>query len=115
MYNAIVWCDTRTEEICRSFEKTHGDFSSTTGLPISTYFSLFKILWMFENVSGLKEKIKAGEAFFGTIDSWVTYNLTGKYVTDASNASRTYLCDIKTSKWSDNLLKIACLKKSNLP
>lgn len=65
-----------------------------TGLPVSSYFSLFKAMWLIDNVPAIKQKLESGKVKFGTIDSWLTYNLTGKHVTDASNASRTYLCNL---------------------
>ena len=70
---------------------------------------------MLENVEGLKEKVQSGKARFGTIDSWVTYKLTGQYVTDASNASRTHLCDIHKVQWDSELMSIASLRERNLP
>lgn len=70
---------------------------------------------MLENNSEIKSKYQNGKLKFGTIDSWLAYNLTGKHVTDASNASRTYLCDINKSTWDPNLLKIAKLNANSLP
>ena len=115
LHNALVWCDTRTEEVCKNFSLKHGHFSEKTGLPVSTYFSLFKILWMLDNVDGLREKVERGKVRFGTIDSWVAYKLTGRYVTDASNASRTHLCDINTGKWDSELMSMASLSERSLP
>lgn len=117
LYNAIVWMDARTSSICRRLEKelsggrTH--FVETCGLPISTYFSALKILWLMENVEGAKESMESGDALFGTIDSWLIWNLTGGagsedrtsiavqgvHVTDCSNASRTMLMNLKTLDW----------------
>lgn len=76
---------------------------------------MFKIIWLLDNVEGLREKVKAGKARFGTIDSWVAYKLTGEYVTDCSNASRTYLCDITTGNWDPELLTAATLREHHLP
>ncbi len=70
------------------------------GLPVSTYFSLFKILWLIENVPEVKLKYDSGKIRFGNIDTWVIFNLTKKFVTDASNASRTYLYNLK-GYWDD--------------
>ena len=70
---------------------------------------------MIENVPEVKSKYESGKLRFGTIDSWLAYKLTGKFVTDASNASRTYLCDIKKSSWDSTLLKIAKLNENSLP
>lgn len=85
-----------------------------TGLPVSPYFSLFKILWLIENVPEIKQGVASGNIKFGTIDTWLAYNLTGKYVTDASNASRTHLCNLN-GHWDDSLLKLFKLKKDLLP
>ncbi|KAJ8755517.1 hypothetical protein K2173_019315 [Erythroxylum novogranatense] len=108
LYNAIVWMDGRTSGICRKLEKelpggrTH--FVETCGLPISTYFSAMKILWLMENVDAVKVAIEKGDALFGTIDTWLIWNLTGGvngglHVTDVSNASRTMLMNLKTLDW----------------
>nr|WDA53424.1 glycerol kinase [Erycina pusilla] len=117
LYNAIVWMDARTSPICRRLEKNllggKNHFIDTCGLPISTYFSATKILWLIENVYGVKEAIQTNDAMFGTIDSWVIWNLTGGvgfynrdgeyvrglHVTDCSNASRTMLMNLKTLDW----------------
>lgn len=115
LYNAIVWCDSRTLEICEQFSKIHGDFKGTTGLPVSTYFSLFKILWLVDNVPEIQKKFEEGKIKFGTIDSWLAYKLTGKHVTDASNASRTYLCNIKKAQWDEELLNISRIREDSLP
>jgi glycerol kinase len=81
LYNAIVWMDVRTSSICRRLEselsggRTH--FVETCGLPVSTYFSALKLLWLMENVDAVKNAVKAGDALFGTIDTWLIWNLTG--------------------------------------
>lgn len=113
-YNAIVWCDTRTKKICEQFKVKHGEFKHKTGLPVSTYFTLFKILWLIENVPQVAKAIQEDDIMFGTIDSWVVYNLTGQFVTDASNASRTYLCNLQ-GEWDDQLIQLAGIKRSQLP
>lgn len=95
LYNAIVWCDNRTTGIAERWSEKHGDMKSRVGLVASSYFSLFKILWLIENVPEVKEKLEQKKVRFGTIDTWVVYNLTGRYVTDASNASRTFLYNLK--------------------
>jgi len=76
-YNAIVWCDTRCKEECEWFKSKYGELKNKTGLPVSTYFSLFKILWLINHVPSVKEAIERDDIFFGTIDTWVIYNLTG--------------------------------------
>ncbi|XP_074379348.1 glycerol kinase-like [Apium graveolens] len=113
LHNAIVWMDVRTSSICRRLEKeleggrTH--FVETCGLPISTYFSALKVLWLFENVEKVKKAVETEDALFGTIDSWLIWNLTGGvdgglHVTDVSNASRTMLMNLKNLDWDDKAL-----------
>lgn len=110
-----MWCDTRCKDICDEFEAAHGNrFKAITGLPVSSYFSLFKILWLKKNVAEVKRAIEEDRIKFGTIDSWLVYNLTGKYVTDASNASRTFLSNLQ-GQWDSELLNIAGLKQHMLP
>ena len=92
--NAIVWCDSRCREICDDFKTKFGESKALTGLPVSTYFSLFKILWIRKHMPEVARAIDSGQAMVGTMDSWVVYNLTGEFVTDASNASRTYLASL---------------------
>jgi glycerol kinase len=78
LHNAIVWCDNRCQDICESFKGRHGEkFKQRTGLPVSTYFTLFKILWLIEHVPAIREGVEEGSIRFGTIDTWVIYNLTG--------------------------------------
>ncbi|CAA2987094.1 glycerol kinase [Olea europaea subsp. europaea] len=80
LYNAIVWMDVCTSSICRKLEELPGGrthFVETCGLPISTYFSAVKLLWLLENVDAVKEAVKKGDALFGTIDTWLIWNLTG--------------------------------------
>ncbi|XP_028067325.1 LOW QUALITY PROTEIN: glycerol kinase-like [Camellia sinensis] len=114
LYNAIVWMDVRTSSICRKLEKelsggrTH--FVDTCGLPISTYFSALKLLWLLGNVDAVKQAVAKKDALFGTIDSWLIWNLTGGvnnglHVTDVSNASRTMLMDLKTLDWDKSTLE----------
>ncbi|KAJ9559475.1 hypothetical protein OSB04_004635 [Centaurea solstitialis] len=124
LYNAIVWMDVRTSPICRRLEKelsggkTH--FVESCGLPISTYFSALKLLWLLENVDAVKEAVKKGDALFGTIDSWLIWNLTGGvdngvHVTDVSNASRTMLMSLKTLDWDESTLEALKIPKGILP
>ncbi|KAK3411072.1 glycerol kinase [Eucalyptus grandis] len=124
LYNAIVWMDARTSSICRKLEKelpggrTH--FVETCGLPISTYFSAVKLLWLMENVDAVKEAIKEGDALFGTIDTWLIWNLTGGtagglHVTDASNASRTMLMNLKSLEWDKPTLETLGIRPEILP
>ncbi|CAI0474426.1 unnamed protein product [Linum tenue] len=123
LYNAIVWMDVRTSAICRlekefSGGRTH--FVDTCGLPISTYFSALKILWLLENVDAVKQAVKTGDALFGTIDTWLIWNLTGGingglHVTDVSNASRTMLMNIKTLDWDKATLEALKISPGILP
>jgi glycerol kinase len=111
VYNAIVWQDTRTQPIVDRLAADGGveRFKHTVGLPLATYFSGTKIVWILENVEGAREKAEAGELMFGTTDTWVLWNLTGGvdggvHVTDPTNASRTMLMDLETWDWDDELL-----------
>ena len=115
-YNAIVWQDTRTDKICKSLKNNEKLFQQKTGLPIATYFSGPKIKWLLDNVKGIREAAENGEAIFGNMDSWITWNLTGgKHITDVTNASRTMLMDLKTLDWDDKLLEILDIPKKMLP
>ena len=91
-HNAIVWQDTRTQNICDELiaDKDLTDLFIKTGLPVATYFSLSKILWLIRNVPNIKKSLE-DDVCFGTIDSWLIYNLTGNFYTDVTNASRTLL------------------------
>ncbi|XP_072978774.1 glycerol kinase isoform X1 [Typha angustifolia] len=133
LHNAIVWMDVRTSAICRRLEKelsggrTH--FVETCGLPISTYFSALKLLWLMENVDDVKEAIQSGDALFGTIETWMIWNLTGGcggtnreenlvrglHVTDCSNASRTMLMNLKTLDWDQPTLDTLGIPSEILP
>jgi glycerol kinase len=119
VYNAIVWQCRRTADYCKSLEKKGYAklIKSKTGLLIDPYFSASKIKWILDNVEGVRERAEKGEICFGTIDSWLIYNLTGKKVhaTDYSNASRTMLFNINTLDWDDELLEIFDIPKAILP
>jgi glycerol kinase len=121
-YNAIVWQDTRTLRKVQELESKGLSeiVRQKTGLPISTYFSALKIQWILENVPGVAEASHRGEAVFGTIDSWLIWNLTGGakgglHVTDVTNASRTLLMDLQTLQWDEDLLRIFGIPQSMLP
>ncbi|SCH66554.1 glycerol kinase GlpK [Romboutsia sp. 1001713B170207_170306_H8] len=119
IYNAIVWQCRRTSEICDELEaKGYKDMiKEKTGLILDAYFSGTKIKWILDNVEGAREKADNGELLFGTVDTWLTWNLTrGKvHVTDYTNASRTMLYNIKELKWDDEILEILNIPKSMLP
>ena len=119
IYNAIVWQCRRTAEFCDSL-KERGlteAIRQKTGLIIDSYFSASKIKWILDNVDGAREKAEAGELLFGTVDTWLIYNLTGGKVhaTDYSNASRTMLFNINTLDWDDELLEIFNIPRAMLP
>ena len=119
IYNAIVWQCRRTAEYCDSLiEKGYKKMiSEKTGLLIDPYFSASKIKWILDNVEGARESAERGELAFGTVDSWLIYNLTGGKVhaTDYSNASRTMLFNIKTLTWDEELCKLFDIPMSMLP
>ncbi|GGF00349.1 glycerol kinase GlpK [Mycetocola zhadangensis] len=122
VYNAIVWQDTRTQSIVDRFAADGGveRFKPKVGLPLATYFSGTKIVWILENVEGAREKADAGDLLFGTTDSWVLWNLTGGtdggvHVTDVTNASRTLFMDLETLQWDDEILSVFNVPKSMLP
>jgi len=119
VYNAIVWQCRRTADYCKSLEKKGYAklIKSKTGLLIDPYFSASKIKWILDNIDGVRDRAEKGEICFGTIDSWLIYNLTGKKVhaTDYSNASRTMLFNINTLDWDDELLEIFDIPKAILP
>lgn len=122
VYNAIVWQDTRTQSIVDRFAADGGveRFKPKVGLPLATYFSGTKIVWILENVDGAREKAEAGDLLFGTTDSWVLWNLTGGtdggvHVTDVTNASRTLFMDLETLQWDDEILSVFNVPKSMLP
>jgi glycerol kinase len=121
-HNAIVWQDTRTDRLCRQLTREHGQelFREKTGLPISTYFSGPKIRWLLDHIPGLSERAEAGEVLFGTIDSWLIWNLTGgadggRHVTDVTNASRTLLMNLHTLDWDHELLDAIGVPEAMLP
>ncbi|MEW6200979.1 MAG: glycerol kinase GlpK [bacterium] len=119
VFNAIVWQCRRTAPICdklkaQGLEKT---FRSKTGLVIDAYFSGTKVKWILDNVPGARQKAQRGELLFGTIDSWLVWNLTGGAVhaVEISNASRTLLFNIQSLKWDDEILRILNIPKAVLP
>ncbi|NPV38081.1 MAG: glycerol kinase GlpK [Brevinematales bacterium] len=117
LYNALVWQDTRTAELCEKLSGKEGiyRFQKKTGLPIATYFSGPKIAWLLEHIPDLREKANKGEVAFGTIDSWLIYRLTGRHMTDVTNASRTLLFDITRLSWDRELCEEMGIPMSLLP
>jgi glycerol kinase len=117
VHNAINWEDTRTDQLCRELSANGGQdrFRERTGLPVATYFSGPKVRWLLDRVPGLRERAEEGEVLFGTMDSWLIWNLCGRHVTDVTNASRTMLMDLKTRKWDDELLSTLGVPRAMLP
>ena len=116
-YNALVWQDTRTQDICDEIinnNKLKSEFKKT-GLPIATYFSLSKIIWLMKNVSDIKKALENNDVIFGTVDSWLIYKLNGTLQTDVTNASRTLLFDLETLTWNENILNEYNIPKDSLP
>ena len=118
-YNAIVWQDKRTSGICDQMKKDGLELyiRENTGLVIDSYFSATKIKWIIENVEGVKTKINENKVLFGTIDTWLIYNMTSfkNHVTDYTNASRTMIYNIKNLEWDDKLCDYLKIPKSILP
>lgn len=119
VYNAIVWQDRRTAKFCDElYSRGLAEYvKKTTGLVIDAYFSGTKIAWILDHVEGAREKAEKGELLFGTVDSWLLYNMTGGKVhaTDYSNASRTLLYNINTLEWDERMLKEMNIPKAMLP
>jgi glycerol kinase len=120
--NAIVWQDTRTAALCHDFAEVDGldRFRDRTGLPIATYFSAPKIRWLLDHVEGARDRAMRGELLFGTVDTWLLWNLTGGpdggvHATDASNASRTMLMDLGTLEWDEHILQALRIPREMLP
>ncbi|MFV1971225.1 MAG: glycerol kinase GlpK [Acidimicrobiia bacterium] len=115
--NAIVWQDTRTAEIAKSLASTYGAdaFRAKTGLPPATYFSGPKVRWLLDQYPDLRQRADDGELAFGTVDSWLAWHLTGRHVTDVTNASRTMLMDLESLSWDDELLDAVGIPRAMLP
>ena len=119
---AIVWQDTRTDSICNHLAREYGQhrFKKQTGLPLATYFSGPKIKWMLDQVPGLREDADKGLALFGTMDTWLMWNLSGgpdggRHVTDVTNASRTLLMNLATLDWDPEILAALDIPRRMLP
>jgi glycerol kinase len=117
VHNAINWEDTRTDRLCRQLAAEYGQetFRERTGLPVTTYFSGPKIRWLLDHIAGLRERAESGEVLFGTMDSWLLWNLCGRHVTDVTNASRTLLMNLHTLEWDDDLLSMIGVPRAMLP
>ena len=119
-YNAIVWQDTRTDRVVTTLEPVRQLLCARTGLPPSTYFSALKLQWILDHVEGVRAAAERGDALFGTVDSWIVWNLTGgssggRHVTDTTNASRTQLMDLRTLDWDEELLTLFRIPRRMLP
>lgn len=119
VHNAIVWQSRQTAEICEEIKAAgHEDyFRKTTGLVVDAYFSGTKVKWILDNVEGAREKAERGDLLFGTMDTWLIWNMTKErvHVTEYSNASRTLMYNIKELKWDEKLLEVLTIPKSMLP
>lgn len=122
VHNAIVWQDTRTGDVCTELAGDVGvdRYRERTGLPLSTYFAGPKVRWLLDNVDGLRNRAEAGELCFGTMDSWIAWNMTGgvdggQHVTDVTNASRTMLMDLRTLSWDEEICTEMGIPMSMLP
>ena len=117
LYNALVWQDTRTQDICNEIIKNNDleqEFKKT-GLPIATYFSLSKIIWLMKNVPDVKKSLKNNDVIFGTVDAWLIYKLNESLQTDVTNASRTLLFDLETLNWNEKILNEYNIPIDSLP
>ena len=122
LHHALVWQDTRTADLVAEYARDGGQdrFRARTGLPLATYFSGLKLKWLLDNVPGARAKAGSGDLLFGTIDSWLLWNLTGGsaggvHVTDVTNASRTQLVSLDTLDWDDDLLAAFDVPRALLP
>ena len=119
VYNAIVWQCRRTTDICEQLKREglEQHIRDTTGLVLDAYFSATKLKWILDNLEGARERAEKGELLFGTIDTWLTWNLTSgrAHVTDVSNASRTMLFDINRLEWDETILKALDIPRCMLP
>lgn len=122
IHNAIVWQDTRTQSLIDRMSAGGGAdrFADVTGLPLNAYFSASKLAWILEHIEGAAARAEAGELMFGTIDTWLVWNLSGGvrggvHVTDVTNASRTLLMDLRTLDWSDEMLTAFGIPRAVLP
>ncbi len=122
LYNAIVWQDTRTDQLVNQFAREGGQdrFRNKVGLPLATYFSGPKVRWILDNVAGVREAAERGDAVFGNMDTFLVWHLTGGvkggvHVTDVTNASRTMLMNLETLDWDDEIVAIMGIPRSMLP
>jgi len=122
LHNALVWQDTRVDSIVEEFAQDggHDRLRDKTGLPLASYFSGLKLRWLLDNVPGARDKVEAGDAMFGNIDTWLVWNLTGGvnggcHITDVTNASRTQLMNLRSLEWDEEILRLFDIPKACLP
>ena len=122
LHNALVWQDTRVDGLIADFARDGGKdrLRAKTGLPLASYFSGLKLHWLLQNVPGAREKAESGDALFGTVDSWLLWNLTGGgdgglHLTDVTNASRTQLMDLTSLEWDTEILRLFDIPRGCLP
>jgi len=122
LHHALVWMDTRTGDLVREFTKDGGQdrLRARTGLPLATYFSGLKLRWLLDHVSGAQKGAEAGEVLFGTMDTWIAWNLTGginggRHITDVTNASRTQLMNLESLDWDRDILNLFDIPRACLP
>jgi glycerol kinase len=117
VHNALNWQDMRTDHLVRELGGEQGPdrFRDRCGLPLATYFSGPKIRWLLDHIDGLRERAEARDVLFGTIDSWLIWNLTGRHITDVTNAGRTMLMNLETLDWDDVVLDAMGVPRAMLP
>ncbi|MCW2274376.1 glycerol kinase GlpK [Rhodoblastus acidophilus] len=117
LHNALVWMDTRTDDLVREFSKNGGQdrLRQKTGLPLATYFSGLKLRWLLDHVPGAQKGAESGDVLFGTMDSWIAWKLGGWHVTDVTNASRTQLMNLETLDWDQDILNLFDIPRACLP
>ncbi|MGH2871495.1 MAG: FGGY family carbohydrate kinase, partial [Solirubrobacteraceae bacterium] len=117
LHNAITWQDTRTDHLVRELGERLGEdrFRELSGLPPATYFSGPKLRWLLDTVPGMRARARAGEVLFGTMDSWLIWRLTGRHLTDLTNASRTMMMGLHTLDWEAELLDALGVPRQMLP
>jgi len=117
VHNAIVWQCRRSSAICQELKALgfEAEVRERTGLLLDPYFSGTKLVWLFNEIPGLRERAERGDLAFGTVDSWLRYNLTGRHATDATNASRTLLFNIREGRWDEEILRMLRIPAAILP
>src|SRR6202050_3354671 len=117
VHNALVWQATRTEALVADYARDRGQdrFRAQTGLPLASYFSALKLRWLLDNVPDARRRAEAGDLAFGTIDTWLLWQLCGLHLTDVTNASRTQLMNLATLNWEAGLLEEFLIPRAVLP